>query len=197
MKTIRPLAAILALFAVIPAAFAQPDSAKIKEQALLFADSLIKIDAYKNWSVLADLTPASVLKHYGGKDGFIDHVQKIHPRNASSIDENFPERHVVTLLAKDDQWQCIIRVSRYIHREDGKYHLVTYLLGQSKDDGETWRMFDVSYNKVANIIYMLPDVIGELPIPEPYIVSEKDELAKEQAAVAAAAAQKKAVSRKK
>jgi hypothetical protein len=195
MKAIRPLAAILALFVIIPSAIAQPDTVKIKEQALLFADSLIKTDAYQNWPIYADLAPVSVLKHYGGKDGFIDHCQKIHPRTASNIDENYPDRKIITLLTKDDQWQFVIRVSRYIHREDGKYHLVTYLLGQSKDEGETWRLFDVGFNKVANIIYLMPEVNLDLPIPEPYIISEKDELAKQEAEAAAVA--KKNTPRKK
>lgn len=195
MKTIKPLAVILTLFVTIPTAFSQPDTVKIKERALFFADSLIKTDAYNTWSTYADLAPLSVWKHYGGKDGFIEHILKIHARTVSAIDENYPERQVITLMAKYDQWQCVIRVSRYIHREDKKYHLVTYLLGQSKDEGETWRLFDVSYNSVANIIYLMPDVIGELPISQPYIISEEEELAQQQAAATPVA--KKAASRKK
>ena len=196
MKTIKPLAVILTLFVTIPTAFSQPDTVKIKERALFFADSLIKTDAYNTWSTYADLAPLSVWKHYGGKDGFIEHILKIHARTVSSIgDEPAAEIKVLSLMPKDDQWQCVVRESRYIHREDKRYHIVTYLLGQSKDEGETWRLFDISYNSVANIIYLMPDVTGELPIPEPYIISEEDELAKQQAAATPAA--KKAGPRKK
>jgi len=183
MKTIIPLTVIMTLFVAIPTVFSQPDTVKIKERALFFADSLIKTDAYNNPLEYADLAPASVLKHYGGKDAFIEHFNKIHPRTVSGIDEDYPKREVITLMRGDDQWQFVIRVSRYIHRADlKKYHLVTYLLGQSKDEGETWRLFDVSYNSVANIIYLMPDVMGDLPIPQPYIISEEEELAKQQAA---------------
>lgn len=183
MKAFMSLTVILTLFVITPTVFAQPDTVKIKERALFFADSLIKTDAYNNPSEYADLAPASVWKHYGGKDGFIEHFKKIHPRTVSGIDEAYPERQVITLMTKDDQWQFVIRVSRYIHKDLKKYHLVTYFLGQSKDEGETWRLFDVSYNSVANIIYLMPDVMGDLPIPQPYIISEEDELAKQQAAV--------------
>jgi hypothetical protein len=192
---ITPLVAFLALFTAVPAAFSQPDTVKIKEKALFFADSLIKTDTYMSWSSYADLAPLTVLKHYGGKDGFIEHIQKMHPRTVSSIEEAAPEMGVITLMTMGDQWQCVIRVSRYIHREDKKYHLVTYFLGQSKDEGETWRVFDLSYNKVANVIFMLPDVIGDLPIPEPYIISEEEELAKQKAD--AASSTKKVAPRKK
>ena len=195
MRTIITLTVIMTLFAAIPTVLSQPDTVKIKERALFFSDSLIKTDAYKSWSDYADLAPSSVWKYYGGKDGFIEHFKKIHPRTVSGIDENCPEREVITLMTKDDQWQCVIRVSRYIHREDlKKYHIVTYLLGQSRDEGETWRLFDVSYNSVANIIYLMPDVLGDLPIPQPFIISEEEELAKQQAA---APVSKKAAPRRK
>jgi len=183
MRTIVSLTVILTLFVAIPTVLSQPDTVKINERALLFADSLIKTDAYNNEGVYADLAPASVWKFYGGKDGFIGHFRKIHPRTVSGNDENYPERQVITLMTKDDQWQCVVRVSRYIHRADlKKYHLVTYLVGQSRDEGETWRFFDVSYNSVANVIYLMPDVMGDLPIPQPYIISEEEELARQQAA---------------
>jgi hypothetical protein len=195
MKTNIPLTVILTLFVSIPAAFSQPDTVKIKQRALFFADSLIKTDAYKSWSTYADLAPLSVWKHYGGKDGFIEHIQKTHARTVSSLEELPAEVNVMTLKTRDDQWQCVIRESRYIHREGKKFHLVTYLLGQSKDEGETWRLFDLSYNKVANVIFMMPDIIDDLPIPEPYTISEEEELAKQQAAVTPVA--KKAASKKK
>ena len=179
-----------------PHTYAQPDTAKISQRALFYADSLIKTDTYKDFSAYADLAPATVLKHYGGKDGFIDHFRTGRPRTVSSIEEeDKPELKIMTLETRDDQWQILIRESRYIHRDDNKkYHLITYFLGQSKDEGETWHLFDISYNKVANIIYMLPDVFDDIAIPEPSIISEEEELAKQQAAAAAA---KKPAAKKK
>lgn len=197
MKTIMSLTVILTLFVSIPTVFSQPDTVKIKERALFFADSLVKTDMYNTWSTYADLAPASVWKAYGGKDGYIEHILKNHSRYVSALGDEPPaELGLVTLKTKDDQWQCIVRESRYIHRDDNKrYHIITYFLGQSRDEGETWRFFDVGYNSVANIIYLMPDVIDDLPIPQPYIISEEEELAKQQAA--AHATPKKATPRKK
>jgi hypothetical protein len=162
---------------------AQADTAKIEAKALFFADSLNKTDKYQNWSSYADLVPATVIKYYGGKDGYIEHIRKGRLRTVSSLEEEMtPEMKVLSLRTEKDQWQCVIRQSRYFHRDDKKYHVVTYFVGQSKDEGETWRLFDVSYNSVANIIYMLPDVFGDLAIPEPTILSEEEELARQQAA---------------
>ena len=68
MKTIKLLAVIVTLFAALPTGRSQPDTAKIKERAMFFADSLIKTDAYNSPSEYADLAPASVWKYYGGQD---------------------------------------------------------------------------------------------------------------------------------
>jgi hypothetical protein len=183
MKILTPILVGTTLLFTQLTGLAQADTAKIAQKALFFADSLNKTDNYQSWSAYADLVPASVLKYYGGKDGFIEHVKKGRKRTVSSIEEEKPEMKLLSLRTENDQWQCVIRQSRYFHREDNKkYHVVTYFLGQSRDEGETWRLFDVSYNSVANIIYMLPDVFGDLAIPEPTILSEEEELARQQAA---------------
>lgn len=183
------------------AGHAQTDTAKVTRRALFFADSLVKTDAYESWPAYADLTPASVIKFYGGKDGFIEHVKTLRRRTSSDLAEESPELTMLNLMTQNDQWQCVIRMSRYFHKEDKKYHLTTYFVGQSKDEGETWRLFDVSYNKVANIIYMFPDIFGDMPIQESTVMTTEQELAAQQKVAAEAntglGAGKKAVSKKK
>jgi len=49
------------------------------------------------------------------------------------------------------------------------------------DDGQTWRLFDVSYNSVANIIDMFPEIFDNLAIKEPQILTAEQEAAQEQA----------------
>lgn len=186
MNIIKPVLTGMVIILAQLAVSAQPDTAKITEKALLFADSLIKADGYQNWKTYADLAPASVIKYYGGKDGFIEHVVNGKSRLVSTVDEDLPQLKMMNLMTLNDQWQCVIRESRYIHRDDKKYHLVTYFIGQSKDEGETWRLFDVYYNKIANVIYMLPDIFGDLPIPETSLLSQEEELAQTQAQEAAA-----------
>jgi hypothetical protein len=172
--------------------YAQPDTAKVSRNALFYADSLNKVDAFGNWSSYANLTPLCVVKYYGGRDGFIQHVQVGRMRTISEIDEAAPEMKMLHLEQRESQWQCEIRLSRYFHKESVQYHFVTYLIGQSKDDGETWRFFDVSYNSVANIIYIFPDIMDDIAIKESTIMSQEQEekLAQQQAAAAAKPAKK-------
>jgi hypothetical protein len=176
---------------------AQPDTAKISQKALAYADSLVKADTYQNWSSYADLAPLSVTRYYGGKDGYVGHVLSMRGFTMSALDEAPPQLQMETLVTRNDQWQCVIRLSRYFHKDDKKFHLVTNLIAQSRDEGETWRIFDVNYNTVGNIIQIFPDIM-DMPIKATSILSEEQELAQQQAATAAAQpAGKKAAPRKK
>ncbi|HEX9512409.1 MAG TPA: hypothetical protein VF939_18080 [Puia sp.] len=195
MKILTPVLVGFVLFLTHSTVYAQPDSAKISQKVLSYADSLVKTDAYQSWTVYADLAPLSVIKFYGGKDGYIEHVKTNRQRTHSTQDEDYPELKIMSLMTVNDQWQCLVRISRFFHKDEKKFHQVTYFLGQSKDEGETWKLFDLSFNKIANIIYIFPEVFGDMAIPEPSILSEQDEIAQQQAA--AAAATKKSTSKKK
>ena len=155
---------------------AQPDSAKIAQKALLYADSLVKADTYQNWLTYVSLAPASVIKYYGGLDAYSGHVQQVRAYTTSFLQEAAPELQMQTLVTLKDQWQCVIRLSRYYHRDDKKYHLVSYLIGQSKDEGETWRVFDVNYNTVKNLMQIFPEIM-DMPIKETAALTEEQELA--------------------
>jgi hypothetical protein len=205
-----PILLAVSLFFLVSTAFllaseavqAQPDTAKITQRILSFADSFVKADYYKNWSAYADLVPSSVIKYYGGKEGYITQIGKLRPRTVSEIEEESPELKVLQLATQNSQWQCVIRQSRYFHKEDKKYHFITYFIGQSTDDGDNWKFFDVSYTTVAKINYMFPEIFGELALQEPVILTPEQEAAAQQAASgqqasAASSGSKKGTARKK
>ena len=180
MKTLTSLLTVCCILSAALSTQAQPDSVKITQNALVFADSLVKTDSFETWQVYADLAQASVIKYYGGKQGYIDHILERRGRTRSIIAENSPELKLMQLVnVQNDEWQCVVCESRYFHKEDQKYHFVTYFVGQSKDGGETWRLFDVSYNTIANIIYMFPEIYGDLAIKQPTILTPEQELAQQ------------------
>lgn len=186
MKTLTSILAVVIIFLASSTSYAQPDSAKMSKKVLSYADSLVKTDAYENWPAYANLAPASVIKFYGGKDGYLDHVKTARMRTLSTTLENYPQLQVIHLTAANDQWQCLIRKSWYFHKEDKKYHQITYFLAQSDDEGASWKIFDLSFNKISNVIYIFPEVNGDMAIPEPSILSEQEELARQQAETAEA-----------
>ena len=190
-----PFLVVFTLFSTRSSVYAQPDSAKISKKVLTYADSLVKADAYQFWTAYAELAPLPVLKFYGGKEGYIQQAKTARLRTLSTKDEYYPDIRIQSLMTENEQWQCLIRIERYFHKDEKKFHQVTYFLGQSKDEGETWKLFDLSFNKIANVIYIFPEVFLDMAIPEPSVRSEEEEIAQQQAE--AAAASKKSTTRKK
>jgi len=119
-----------------PGHTSQPDSAKITQNALVFADSLVKTDSFETWPAYADLAQASVIKYYGGKQGYIDHILQGRWRTRSTIAENSSELKMLQLVnVLNDEWQCVIRESLYFHKDDQKYHFITYFVGKARMAG--------------------------------------------------------------
>lgn len=145
----------------------ESDSVVAKRQALRFADSLLKANFYAEWPTYISLTCPSAVKYYGGKNAFQEHVVMIHYRNEPKGDERPEKTAMVTLMNDVDKWQCVIEKVRETFVEDrGRVKSYSYLVGESNDNGLTWKFIDVSHNSVENVINIMPTIFGNLPIPE-------------------------------
>lgn len=175
----------------------ESDTAIATRKALQFADSLVKADFYADWPTYLGLTCQSAIKYYGGKDAFKEHIVIIHYRNEPKADEKPQKLRMVTLMNDIETWQCVIEKVRETFTEDhGKTKIYTYLVGESTDNGLTWKFIDVSHNSMENVINIFPTIFGTLPIPEAITVYE-DELAAEEAAAAPQPVKKKPVKKSK
>jgi hypothetical protein len=159
----------------------ESDSAIAKRQALKFADSLLKANFYTEWPTYMSLTCPSAIKYYGGKSGFQEHVVTMRYRNETQPGERPEKTAMVTLMNNVDTWQCVIEKSRETFSEDrGRAIKHSYLVGESTDNGLTWKFIDVSYNTIENVINIMPTIFGNLPIPEAKTVYP-DEVAAQEA----------------
>lgn len=178
----------------------ESDTAIATRQALRFADSLVKAEFYADWSTYMALTNPSAIKYYGGKDGFKDHVVTLHYRNEPRPDEK-PEKITMNTIMNDiETWQCVVEKDReYIDQSRGKVKILSYLIGESTDNGATWKFVDASQNTLENFNVIMPTVFGTLGIPESKTIYV-DEVAAQEAAkqeqAAQAAAKKKSMMKK-
>lgn len=170
----------------------ESDSAIAARQALKFADSLVKAEFYAEWPSYLNLSCASAIKYYGGKDGFKEHVVTIHYRNEPKAEDRPEKLQMATLMNTNETWQCVIEKVRESWDENrGKVKTYSYLVGESTDNGLTWHFVDASQNSLVNFIYIMPSVFGTLPIPEGKTVYVDEVAAQEAAAQAAQATKKK------
>jgi len=173
-------------------ALPESDTAIATRNALKFGDSLTRANFYAEWDTYLSLTEPSAIKYYGGKDGFKEHVTTIHYHNEPKTEEK-PEKLEMRAMMNDgiETWQCVIEKVRSSWDETrGNVKTYTYLVGESTDNGITWKFIDVSHNSLVNVIYIMPSVFSKLEIPEGKMIYI-DEVAAQEAAQAAQPAPKK------
>lgn len=176
----------------------ESDTAIAIRHALRFADSLVKADFYVDWNTYINLSCPSAYKFYGGKDGFKENVVTVHYRDEPKTEEKIPKVQMLRIMNDGvEKWQCVIEKVREKWDETrGKVKIFTYLVGESNDNGLNWAFVDVSHNSIQNLIYILPTVFTSMEIPEGKIVYV-DEVATQEAAMEAQAAQAKQQAAKK
>lgn len=175
MKT--PTRFSIVLCCVLFISFSPPVQAQnesIKKNATLFADSMITAFRFQNWDNYFNLSYSGAVKYYGGPAGYMTFTKRSFEASKAIIQEN-PETLSLMQLENDiNEWQCVFERKRQ-YKVDGKITtILTYLIGQSKDDGETWKFFDMGFNPPENVIYIMPDVFTMLAIPQRSVVTRDE-----------------------
>lgn len=174
----------------------ESDTAIATRNALRFADSLVKADFFADWNTYLNLSMASAIKYYGGKEGYKESAVVAHYRNEPKTEEKPQTLRVVNMMVDIETWQCVIEKTRdWWDESRGKVKTITHLVGESTDNGQTWKFIDVSHNSLQNIVYIMPSIFGTLEIPEGKTIYV-DEVAALEAAQAAQEAAKPTVKKK-
>jgi hypothetical protein len=156
---------------------AQSDSALASQRALIFADSMVNAFRFNNLDVYTELSYAGVIKYYGGKKNFGEYLRRARAINESELQEQPEQIKLLQLVNDISEWQCVIQKTRETSIDGRKATIISYLVGQSKDDGRNWKFFDVAFNSVENVIYIMPDIFDTLAIPQRKVVYEKTGIA--------------------
>jgi hypothetical protein len=179
-------------------ALPESDTAIATRNALKFGDSLTRANFYAEWDTYMNLSQPSAIKFYGGKDGFKENVIAIHYRNEPKTEEKPEKLRMLSMLNDIETWQCVIEKVRDSWDESrGKVKTITYLVGESTDNGLTWKFIDVSHNSLVNVIYIMPSVFSKLEIPEGKMIYVDEVAAQEAAQAEQAAKAVKAAPKKK
>src|SRR5688572_28507631 len=120
-----------------------------------------------------------VIKYYGGKQGFTDYISRMRAVNQSPFSEERDKLELIQMLPDDGEWQCVVKRIHHTHIDGKKARIISYMVGQSKDDARSWNHFDVSYNSVENVICFMPDIFDTLAIPDRQIIFDKEEVARQ------------------
>jgi hypothetical protein len=164
---------ILFLYAVPVSISAQSTRAIVAQRALAYADSLLNAFQNNRSGQYTEMSYPGVITYYGGIRNYQQYVERARALSDSAHEKT----EIAQLLNNNNEWQCVIKKTHPRIIDGKKAYIVSYLVGQSIDSGMTWKYFDVAFNSVANIAYIMPDKFESLTIPQRQVIFEKDQMA--------------------
>lgn len=176
MKTLRPIFFLFLLYIPATVLVAQTDTSVPSRNALAYADSLL--NAFRNQHVAryVELSNPGMIKYYGGKKNFENYIVRARQMEPAASGQS-ELTQLVQMVNNGNEWQCVIRKTNHATIDSKKALVISYLVGQSTDNGAHWKFVDVAFNSVSNIVYIMPDVFDTLTIPQRQIIFESTSVA--------------------
>lgn len=179
MKAIKAAVLFVVLAASVLSSQAQKNPELFSQAALNCADSLLSAYREHNWEKYIDMSYPGVIQYYGGKKGFENFLDRSWMINRN--DRINPEQTAMVQIIKEgSDMQCVIKKSSHSSIDGKKAMVISYLIGQSTDGGRTWKYFDVAFTSSQDLIYVMPDISGQLQVPERKIIFQSSEMAMNQ-----------------
>ena len=167
MKALKPTILFIALFFCINNGHAQTSSSSPSQSALIFADSFLKSFRNNDVEQYVNLSYPGVISYYGGNKNFREYVQRAGSSYNSTLSENIS---LVQIVRDVSELQCVIQKTCISNVDGKKAQIVSYMVGQSKDDGQSWKFVDVALNSPGNLVYIMPDISAKLAVPQRQVI---------------------------
>ena len=145
----------------------QAQTTSLSESAILYADSFLKSFRNNDVDQYTNLSYPGVVTYYGGNKNFREYVQRARALNRYGNTENLK---VVQLVHDVTELQCVIKKTSETTIDGRKAKVISYMIGQSKDDGRSWKFIDVAQNSPGNLVYIMPDISGKLTVPQRQVI---------------------------
>jgi hypothetical protein len=179
MKTARRILYFFILIFTATLSYAETDSLQAKQHALQFADSLLQAYRYNNVTQYIEMSYPGLIKYYGGIRNFTEYIQRTRLINNTNA-EGYHKTEIVQLAHEKKEWQCVIKKTSGSIIDGRHAYLVTYIIGQSQDGGQSWKYVDVDYNPARNLVYIMPDIFDNISVPQRQVIFEQDLVVKKQ-----------------
>lgn len=126
-------------------------------------DAMTKAFAKRDWSTIAEYTHPNVVKMMGGKEGMIEIVKA----GMKDIPDTAIKKIGIGKIIGLKGNQCVIEQEMLMHLQGVSVSSVTYLVGESFDNGKNWRFFDASSVSGTELKQIMPNYDSSLTIPTP------------------------------
>ena len=147
----------------------QAQTSSPSESAIIYADSFLNSFRNNDISQYTDLSYPGVITYYGGSKNFREYVQRVRALSNTGSPENLM---LIQIVHDVSELQCVIKKTRETTLDGRKAQIISYMVGQSKDDGQSWKFFDVAQNSPGNLAYIMPDISEKLTVPQREVIFE-------------------------
>ncbi|MEJ7627946.1 MAG: hypothetical protein WKF35_13855 [Ferruginibacter sp.] len=118
----------------------------------------------RNWEEYVKYTHPAVVEMIGGKEKFVKIVSEFMTELPDSSIKFFELGKPMQLINSGHDWQTVIMQKLDIYIQGKMVRSVSYLVGESLDNGKTWTFFDSKGDREV-VKKMKPDVSDKLIIP--------------------------------
>jgi hypothetical protein len=162
---IKRLVVVLALIFVNKIGLAQIDSVAVKQNIKNQSDSMFVAFKKQDWDNFASYMHPKVLELAGGKEGFISILKKEMIELKSLQFTELIQVGNIQLVSAKKSMQCVVQYGLNMLLDSTLVSGVSTSIGESFDNGQTWRFIRNNFKNFTEIKAAFPWVDNALTIP--------------------------------
>jgi hypothetical protein len=129
-------------------------------------DSMLSAFKRKDWHAYVKYNHPNMIKRMGGPEAFASFVNMQMQQIPDSTVKNIALGKILQVVKTPGDLQCVVEQHMELQLHGSNIKKITYLVGESLDNGTTWTFFDASVKTGVTPKEIKPDISSDLKIPE-------------------------------
>lgn len=129
------------------------------------ADSMMAAFKNRDWQLFAHFNHPAMQNMMGGQENFVSFIKEQMKQIPDTAIKLMDTGNILQVVKTGKDQQCVVEQNMRMVLDSIQITSTSYLVGESLDNGETWKFFDASNNGLMTTKDIKPDISPELKIP--------------------------------
>jgi hypothetical protein len=129
------------------------------------ADSMMTAFKNRDWPTFVRFNHPAMTNLMGGTENFISFIQVQMKQIPDTAVKYIGTGNILQVVKTDKDQQCVVEQNMKMVLDSIQITSTSYLVGESVDDGKTWKFFDASNSGLITAKDIKPNLSTELKIP--------------------------------
>jgi hypothetical protein len=129
------------------------------------ADSMMAAFKNRDWPTFVRFNHPAMTNLMGGNDNFISFIQLQMKQIPDTAVKYIGAGNILQVVTTDKDQQCVVEQNMKLVMDSIQITSTSYLVGESLDNGKTWKFFDASNSGLITAKDIKPNLSPELKIP--------------------------------